>query len=63
VVVPHRRSPPHGGVHAPLRLALLLADLGRVDGLAAAGQVQGGGQQADRDGQGELGPQERARHG
>ena len=37
-------------------LALLLVDLGGVDGLAAAGQVQGGGQEADRDGQGELGP-------
>ena len=36
-----------------------LLDLGRVDGLAAAGQVERGGQQADRDGQGELGPQER----
>ena len=36
-----------------------LLDLGGVDGLAAAGQVERGGQQADRDGQGELGPQER----
>jgi hypothetical protein len=35
----------------------LALDLGWIDGLAAAGQVQGGGQQPDRDGQGELGPQ------
>ena len=59
VVVAHGRGPAHGRLHAAGGLALLLADLGRVDGLAAAGQVQGGGQQADRDGQGELGPQER----
>ena len=48
-----------GGLHAPGGLALGALDLGRVDGLAAAGQVQRGGEQADRDGQGELGPQER----
>ena len=56
-------GPPDGRLHAPGGLALLLADLGRVDGLAAAGQVERGGQQADRDGQGELGPQERPGHG
>jgi hypothetical protein len=63
VVVAHGCGPAHGRVHAAGGVALLLADLGWVDGLAAAGQVERGGQQADRDGQGELGPQERSRHG
>jgi hypothetical protein len=48
-----------GALHPLGGLALLLLDLGWVDGLAAAGQVERGSEQADRDGQGELGPQER----
>ena len=52
-------GPAHGRLHAAGGLALAALDLGRVDGLPAAGQVQRGGEQPDRDGQGELGPQER----
>jgi hypothetical protein len=63
VVVAHHGSPAHRGVHAPGGLPLLAADLGRVDGLPPPGQVQGGGEQADRDSKGELRPQERSRHG
>jgi hypothetical protein len=63
VVVAHGRGPAHGRLHPPLRLALGAAHLGRVDGLAAASQVERRRQEAERDGQGELGPQERARHG
>jgi hypothetical protein len=37
VVVAHQRGPPRGAVHAPLHFALGAADLGGVDGLAAAG--------------------------
>ena len=59
VVVAHVGGAADGGVHAPLRLALGALDLGRVDRLPPAGQVQRGGQQPDRDGKGELGPQER----
>jgi len=44
VVVAHGCGPADGGVHASLGFALLLADLGRIDGLVAAGQVQGRGQ-------------------
>jgi hypothetical protein len=63
VVVAHGRGPAHGCLHAPGGFALLLADLGGVDRLPPAGQVQGRRQQPDRDGQGELRPQERSRHG
>jgi hypothetical protein len=47
VVVAHLAGPPDGCVHAAGGLALLLANLGGVDGLAAAGQVERGGEQAD----------------
>jgi hypothetical protein len=59
VVIADLSGAAHGRFHAAGGLALLLADLGRVDGLAAASQIQRGGQQPDRDGQGDLGPQER----
>jgi hypothetical protein len=49
MVVLHRGGPADGRLHASDGLALLLADLARVDGLAAAGQVQGGGEQPDRE--------------
>jgi hypothetical protein len=61
VVVPHLSGSAHGRLHPPGGFALLALDLGRVDGLPPARQVQGGGQEADRDGQGELGPQKCSR--
>jgi hypothetical protein len=63
VVVAHGCGPPDSRVHAPLRLALGALNFGGVDGLPAAGQVQCGGQEAGRDGEGELGPQERTGKG
>jgi len=59
VVIAHGRGPPYGRFHPLGGLVLLLLDLGGVDGLPAASQVEGGGEQPDRDGQGELRPQER----
>jgi hypothetical protein len=56
VVVADLGGETYRGLHAAAGLALLLPYLGRVDGLTPAGQVERGGQQPDRDGQGELGP-------
>jgi hypothetical protein len=61
VVVTHRGGATHSDVHAQLGLALGSLDLGRVDRLAAAGQVQRGGKQPDWDGQGKLRPYEGTR--
>ena len=59
VVVAHGGGPADGRLHPAGGVALLTLDLGRIDGLAATGQIQRGGQQADGDCEGELGPQER----
>jgi hypothetical protein len=62
VVVAHVRGPPDRGGHARGGLALGALDVGGVDRLpGSAGLVQRGGQQPDRDGQRQLGPQKRAR--
>jgi hypothetical protein len=63
VVVAHGRGALDRALHAPGGLTLSAADFGGVDGLAAAGEIERGGEEAGRDGQGELGPQERAGHG
>jgi hypothetical protein len=60
VVVAHGLGPADGRLHAAGGFALLLADLGWVDGLPAPGQVERRGEQAEGDGQGELRPQERS---
>jgi hypothetical protein len=52
-----------GGGQAPLRLALGLADLGGVKGLPTAGEVERRRKKANRKGEGDLWPQERARSG
>jgi hypothetical protein len=62
VVVAHQRGLPHGRGHTAGGVALLPLDLGGVDRLPPTSQVQRGREQPDRDGEGELGPQECARH-
>ena len=51
VVVAHRRGALDGALHAPAGLTLCAADFTGVDGLAAAGQIERGGEEAGRDGQ------------
>jgi hypothetical protein len=62
-VVAQVRGARDRGAHALARFPLGLVDLGGVDRLPAAGQVECGGQQPGGDGKGQLRPQERARCG